>query len=461
MLIYRGINAYVGLAIMEKFDVIVVGAGTAGCMAAKTAAKAGLSVCLVEYKDADSIGNKVCGDAIGRHHLDNLGLAYPKGDELERTIMGIEVYSPDMETVFKLTGEGLYGFIVNRHAFGQRLLKESMDVGATLLDLTHVLEPIIENGFVKGVVARDRRTNIKKRIWGSVTIDASGCSAILRRRLPQEMGIETTIDRRDEVVCYREIRILENEIEEPDFCKIYLDLNIAPGGYYWIFPKKESKVNVGLGVVAVSNSPNPKDQLYKFVLSRRIFENSILVHGGGGIVPTRRPLDSFVSNGIVVIGDAACNVNPIHGGGIGPSMMAGKITGEVISETLAIGEPTIERLWPINVRYMKTYGAKQAGLDIFRLFLQSVSNEDINYGMKYKIIKEDDVLKAGLKGDVRLNITDATRRIFMGLGRISFLRKLYKMAKKSKAVRRIYEEYPQSPKDMSGWRLKVKSIWEE
>ncbi|MEM0049965.1 MAG: NAD(P)/FAD-dependent oxidoreductase [Candidatus Bathyarchaeia archaeon] len=445
---------------MNKFDVIVVGAGTAGCMAARTAAKAGLSVCLIDYKRIDSIGDKVCGDAIGKHHFDNLSLAYPKGDELERTIMGIEVYSPDMETVFKLSGEGLYGFIVDRRLFGQRLLKEAMDAGAMLLDYTQVIEPIIEDRFVRGVVARDRKTNGKKKILGSVTIDASGCSAVIRRRLPPEMGIETTIDKRDEVICYREIRILKNELEEPEYCKIYLDVNIAPGGYYWIFPKRGSKVNVGLGVAALANFPNPKDQLYKFVLSREIFKNSILIHGGGGIVPTRRPLDSFVSNGVVVIGDAACNVNPIHGGGIGPSMMAGKISGEVISDVLETGEPTVEKLWPINIRYMKTYGAKQASLDIFRLFLQSLSNEDINYGMKYKIIREDDVLKAGIEGDVRLNITDATRRLFMGLGRVSFLRKLYKMAKKSKALKKIYEEYPLSPKNMPEWKLKIKSIWE-
>ncbi|MEM2352136.1 MAG: FAD-dependent oxidoreductase, partial [Thermoproteota archaeon] len=75
---------------MYRFDVIVVGAGTAGCMAAWTAAKAGLSVCLIDYKDYDSIGDKVCGDAIGKHHFDNFGLAYPRGDELERTIEEVE-----------------------------------------------------------------------------------------------------------------------------------------------------------------------------------------------------------------------------------------------------------------------------------------------------------------------------------------------------------------------------------
>ncbi|MBS7649486.1 FAD-dependent oxidoreductase, partial [Candidatus Bathyarchaeota archaeon] len=78
---------------MERIDVIVVGAGTGGCIAAKTVAKAGLSVCLIDCKDAKSIGDKVCGDAIGRHHFNNLGLAYPSGDELERVIMGIKVYS--------------------------------------------------------------------------------------------------------------------------------------------------------------------------------------------------------------------------------------------------------------------------------------------------------------------------------------------------------------------------------
>lgn len=445
---------------MNRFDVIVVGAGTAGCMAAKTAAEAGLSVCLIDYKDTSSIGDKVCGDAIGKHHFDSLGLAYPKGDELERTIDGIEVYSPDMETVFRLSGEDLYGFIVNRHAFGQRLLKEALDSGATLLDSTQVIEPVLSGGFVRGVIARDRKGGERKAILGSVTVDASGCSAVIRRKLPPEMGIETIIDKRDEVLCYREIRVLESEVENPNFCKIYLDLKIAPGGYYWVFPKRGTLVNVGLGVAMAGEYPNPREQLYKFVLSREIFKNSVPVHCGGGIVPTRRPIDSMVGNGVVIIGDAACNVNPVHGGGIGPSMMAGKIAGEVIVAALEVGEPTAEALWPINVRYMRTYGAKQAGLDVFRMFLQNLSNEDINYGMKYRLFSEEDVLKAGLKGDIRLSITEATRRIFMGIGRISFLKRLRAVARKSRAIKRLYEEYPESPKDMQEWRLKVKSILE-
>jgi len=54
---------------LEKFDVVVVGAGTGGCLAAKTTAEAGLKVCLIERKKREEIGEKICGDAMGEHHL--------------------------------------------------------------------------------------------------------------------------------------------------------------------------------------------------------------------------------------------------------------------------------------------------------------------------------------------------------------------------------------------------------
>ncbi len=445
---------------MEKFDLIVVGAGTGGCIAAKTLASAGLNICLVDRKEERSIGDKVCGDAVGKHHFDNLGLAYPKGEELQQDMLGVKIYSPDLKTVF-LVGEGLTGFIINRHYFGQRLLKDAIDSGVVLLDSTHVLEPIIENGFVKGVLARKLKIGSKTELRGKVTIDASGFSAVIRSKLPPEIGIDQTISKEDHVICYREIRELKEEIEEPEFFRMYLNQKASLGGYYWIIPEEGTRVNVGIGVTAVENLPNPKSRLYKYALSSPLFENSTVIHGGGGYVPVRKPLDSHVGNGIVVIGDAACQVNPITGGGIGPSMMGGKIAGAVITEALEKGEPNQESLWPINVRYMKTYGAKYAGLNVFRIFLQGLTNEDLNYGMRYRLIQEEDLLKAALGEDIHLNVTDATQRIFKGLGRLSFLRRLYNMAKISKRVKHLYNEYPDSPKKMPEWKARGQELFEE
>ena len=90
---------------VESYDVIVVGAGTAGCLTAKTAAEAGLEVGLLDRKPREKIGEKICGDAIGKHHFDTLGLNYPSGDELQSRIEGIKIYSPDMETVFQIENE--------------------------------------------------------------------------------------------------------------------------------------------------------------------------------------------------------------------------------------------------------------------------------------------------------------------------------------------------------------------
>ena len=277
----------------ERFDVVVVGAGTAGCMASKVLASAGLEVCLIDYKPRDLIGKKVCGDAIGKHHFDNLGLAYPSGGELERRILGMRIYSPDQETAFNLKGEGLEGFMVNRHLFGQRLLKDALDAGTTLIDSTKVVEPIIKDGFIRGVVAINLESDERMNFMSKVVIDASGFSAAIRSRLPPETGLETRISRDDLIICYREIRKLKEPLPEPNICEIYLNLDVAPGGYYWIFPEGDSKVNVGLGVVARRGSPNPKDQLYRYVLSNRLFEGSSIIHGGGGYVPTRRPPVSY------------------------------------------------------------------------------------------------------------------------------------------------------------------------
>ena len=446
---------------MEKFDVIVVGAGTAGCMTAKTAAKAGLKVCLIDRKGRKKIGEKVCGDAIGKHHFDELGLEYPKGEEVESRISGVRIYSPDMKSVFKIKGERLYGFILNRRLFGQRLLRQAIGAEVTFLDSTHVIDPIFKEGFVVGVSARNVKTEGKTQLQAKVVVDASGYTAVLRNKLPPEMGIEQNIRGEDVEACYREIREIKEPFPDPEFCDIYLDLSITPGGYHWIFPEGESKVNVGLGIAMCPGFPNPKNRLYERVLTKPLFKGSRVLTGGVWYDPTRRPLDCMVGNGVVFVGDAACQVNPIHGGGMGPSMMGGKTAAETIVEALEKGNVSREGLWQYNTRYMRVYGAKQAGLDIFKLFLLlGVSNDDINYGMKYQLITEEDIFRVSMGENVRLNITEKTKRAFRGMGRLSLLRRLRDTANLLKKMKALYVNYPASPEGFNEWRKKTRELME-
>jgi len=444
-----------------KFDVIVVGAGTAGCLAAKTTAEAGLKVCLVERKNQKDIGEKVCGDALGEHHLKTVGLKTPKDGELEKKIEGVKIYSPDLETVFTVEHEDFSGYLLNRRLFGQWLLKMALDAGAVLLDSTQCLEPTLEKNFVTGVLAKNVKTGEKIQLKGKVVVDASGFLAVVRRKLPREMGIENEISNEDVEACYREIRQLKQEARGTEYCEIYLNQKVTPGGYTWIFYKGGAKVNAGLGVCMRGNFPNPKNQFYKHILTKPLFEGSLLLNGGTWYDPTRRPLDNMVGNGVLITGDAACLVNPIHGGGIGPSMLSGHLAGKTIVEALEKDNVSQESLWPYNIKYMESYGTKQAGLDVFRLLLLTCSDEDLNYGMKYELLTEEDVLKAGLGEEFHLNITETAKRVFKGLRRIRFLNQLRVTVNLMNKVKAHYKDYPRTPKGFEKWRMETEALFRE
>ena len=442
---------------MEKQDLLVVGAGTAGCTTATEAAKRGLRVCIIDMKPSELVGQKVCGDGIGKHHFDRLNIPYPSGEELETKMTGIRVFSPDKETSFKIEGEGVEGFMINRHRFGQRLLKQALDAGATLLDHTRAIAPLIRDGFVVGVEIVQTNFQRKGNIVAPITVDASGYLGSIRSRLPNEFRVESTINKMDLMAAYREIRA--DVSWGSDFGEIYLTRELAPGGYYWIFDKGDGKVNVGLGVQMTGRHPNPKEQLYRHVLSQDLFKESKPEHGGGGLVPTRRPMDSLVSNGVMLVGDAACLVNPIHGGGIGSSMLSGTLAAETAVEALEKGDVRREVLWQYSVKFMQSYGAKQASLDIFRLLLQSMPDDDLNFGMKNRLVREEDMLRASMTGDLRLSLRDKADRALKGAGRPGLLMRIEKTAGKMREIKALYQDYP-FPKDFEDWKRKVNSVYE-
>jgi flavin-dependent dehydrogenase len=192
-----------------------------------------------------------------------------------------------------------------------------------------------------------------------------------------------------------------------------------------------------------------------------MFEDSIALTGGGGLVPTRRPISPMVSNGVIIIGDAACQVNPIHGGGIGSSMMGGVRAAEIIIDSLKKGDVSREAMWPYTGTFMKEYGAKQAGLDLFRMLLQNLTNKEMNYGMSHHLITDDDLLKASMGEDLKLNITEKTSRLFKGLGCLSLVIKLNTTVKLMKEVKNLYRNYPDSPQELDEWEDKVNKIFEK
>jgi flavin-dependent dehydrogenase len=320
---------------------------------------------------------------------------------------------------------------------------------------------MVEKHYVTGVVVKNLRNGKDVRLKSKIVVDASGFMAVVRKKLPEELGIENDVANEDVEACYREIRQLKQETENTKYCEIYLNQRVSPGGYTWIFPKGGARVNAGLGICMRGEFPNPKNQFYNHVLARPMFEGSLLLTGGAWYDPTRRPLDNMVGNGVAIIGDAACLVNPIHGGGIGPSMLSGYLVGKTVVEAFNNDDFSKKALWPYNCRYTEMYGAKQAGLDIFRLLLLKSRDEDLNYGMNYQLLKEEDVLKAGMGEDFHLNVSETAKRVFKGLKRIRFLNRLRLTVNMMRQVKAHYKTYPVIPEGFEKWRLQTVTMFEE
>jgi digeranylgeranylglycerophospholipid reductase len=406
----------------KTYDVIVVGAGTGGSTAARFAAQYGLDVCLIDSKKSEEIGNKICGDAVPEDIFDFLRINPPKGVELSCHIKGAKLYSPNLKKCITMIDPKQVGYIVNRLEFGQRLLSEALDAGIIqFLDNTRALELLYKNSTVNGV--KIKLNGEKVDLQAKLIIDASGFYSALRKNIKSSL-IEKEISKRDSILCYREIVDFSPEtltVNDPDYISIILDQIKAPGGYIWYFPRNKHSVNIGLG--AYMDYGGKVKELYQ----KNVFEDFIktsdfkIISSGGGVAPVRRPLWSCADNGIMIVGDAACQVNPLHGGGIDSSMRAGYYAANSAKDSIENGDYSINRLWNYNYNIMTTFGAEFAALDLLRITLQNLSNEDLNFGLERDLLVGTEILEIASTGKIELSLLDLASKAIKGISKPKLL----------------------------------------
>ncbi|MEM3979688.1 MAG: NAD(P)/FAD-dependent oxidoreductase [Ignisphaera sp.] len=442
---------------IDRYDVVIIGAGVAGSTAAYFIAKNGYKVALVDIKSEESIGNKVCGDAIGEHHFTELNLEAPiVGEDATNIYDGVRIVSPDEHQVIDVLGKG---YSLNREKFGYKLYKKAVNAGADAYLKHYYVKPLIEGSWVKGVEIKDVN-GYTKRLNTKIVIDASGVAGVVRTSLPLEWWVSERIPKNDFCITYREI--VEGDIHGIDekYAYIFLNTEIAPGGYWWLFPKGSGVYNIGLGLQWKGNV-HPKKNYDRFIRTK--LGNSInrIIHAGGGLVPTRRPLSCMVWNGLVVIGDAAATANPVHGGGIGSAMISAKIAANVVSNALHSGLISIDGLWEYHIQYHKAYGAKQASLDILRMFMQRLSNNDYNFVFKSRLVNGDDVYNMGSRGELSSSIFDRLKSLLTLVSRPSFLAKLYKVKQYMDQAYTLYLSFPQFPTEFLKWRNEERNLFND
>ncbi len=476
-----------------EYDVIIAGAGVAGMVTAASAAKhsnQNLRILVIDRNPREEVGKKtgagwVCGDAVSKNSLDFLarevGVRYGK-PEVEHAVKGVVAYSPDHSSKAMFDGEG---FLLNRRLLPGRQMRDAEKMGIQFQFDIYADALVAEDGFIRGVQCRSAKDNSISKKSAKLIVDATGSASRLRTGLPIKSYIEKEIDKENDLestgryILQFERGQADETFFDPDYCIIHLDQEIAPGGYAWVFPKGEDKVNIGLGVqrrlLEVRNKRFGKQDTLQTLIDEYVRANPVIKSWkladspedqgntkGSWQVPVRRQNDCLVANGYMIVGDAAWMPRPIDAGGIGPAIYASTIAGSVVAEAFENSDVSERGLWKFNTEYVKTYGYRMASFEILRRFLQIISNADLNYGMKH-FLGQDDINSITRREHPEFKRVGygSPERMFWALGRMPLARGLRYAAEKSRKLIQHYMRYPASPDAFQDWHGKFTAELQE
>jgi digeranylgeranylglycerophospholipid reductase len=124
-------------------DVVVVGAGPAGSMAAKAAAEGGADVLLLE--EHPQVGYPIyCAEWLSLNGIRDAGLR-PEPPLVSQEITKARVYAPDRNFI-DLTSSQWSGYNLNREAFDRAVAENAVESGAELMTSTVATRVLKEEG---------------------------------------------------------------------------------------------------------------------------------------------------------------------------------------------------------------------------------------------------------------------------------------------------------------------------
>ena len=308
-----------------KYDAVVVGSGPAGTVTARFAAESGAKVLIIERRS--EVGVPVlCGEGISKNVDDYKVLEGRRW--IANNMDGARIFSPDGTKVTlaaEMAGNET-GYVLYRDIFDQELARGAVRAGADLMLNTRAVDLIKENGKIKGVKAKHFDEEIDIR--ADVVVGADGVES----KVGRWGGIKTTLKPKDLETC-AQYTLTGIDIDRA-YCDFYLGKKIAPGGYVWVFPKGNDVANVGIGILASLSTPGLATKLLdKFINSHPELKKGEPVRFLAGAVSVCEPYESVRDN-LLLVGDAARQVDPITGGGLMASIEAGKIAGETIGKAV-------------------------------------------------------------------------------------------------------------------------------
>ena len=344
----------------KYYDVIIVGAGPAGSMAALKLARAGLNVCMLERGRYPGSKNMFGGLLHNTPVLNELLPDFWETAPLERRVYKkvLTFLTPESSFSLDFASENFdrppyNGCTVFRPVFDNWLARRAVEAGATLYCDCTAEDVVRKNGNVSGVIVKGRDGELR----GSIVIAADGVlsfmaeKAGLRKALrPDDMGVgvklllgmpESTINDRFNLV--RE--------EGADISFVGSTEGIRGGSF--LYTNAES-ISIGMVVHLGSLQSSGKapyevmDQVLKHPQVSRLVRGAELLEYSAHLIPEGgvKAVPRLYTGGMMVAGDAAglCYTNGINLEGINLAMTSGVLAAETAIEAIAAGDYSARRL---------------------------------------------------------------------------------------------------------------------
>jgi len=350
---------------MENYDVIVIGGSVAGLRASEQLAKKGLSVLCLDKKQEIGVP-KQCGEGLSLAHLQRLKIK-PDRCWAPQKIKGAALYAPNGKKVEIDFGKTM-GFVLERKAFEKYLAKRASKAGAKIMAKSNVVAvQRTKQGVIVKVEDLFSATYSAKMVFA-----CDGPQSIIANMLG--LAIKIKPEDLDSGIQYEMANI---SFEQPELIHLWFGNNVAPRGYVWLFPKGKDHANVGIGIGAHIKG-SAKAYLDKWIEARPEIKKGSILEVNSGVIPVGGLLEKMTADNLIVVGDAAHQVNPIHGGGMGLAMEAADLGAEIASKAFAQNDFSDKVLDEYNKIWWQRYGNKLRRILQIRYMMESLSDADFN-----------------------------------------------------------------------------------
>jgi digeranylgeranylglycerophospholipid reductase len=310
------------------YDVVVVGAGPAGAATARFAAQAGLRVLLLDKKG--ELGTPVqCSGAVSANALAECGVPV-SAEFVVEPVYGFKVYASGGQALpIDYRDKGLtepLGYVVDRKRFDRFLTRLAIAAGAELWLKSRAVGLERAGGWA---ILAVERFGQRQQVTARVVVGADGVMS----QVGLMAGLRSPVPPRDLASC---LQYIVEGVETSGLLEVVVGRAHAPGGYAWIFPKGPGMAEVGLGVTR-DLGHDARWHLERFMsesFMRARFARARIVEVQGGGVPLAAAHKHMAADNLILVGDAARQVNPITGGGIHTALRSGRMAGQFLGQAL-------------------------------------------------------------------------------------------------------------------------------